>query len=90
MPFGFGAGEELSGLTVHSHKFPKQWSCDDCGTKIVLENKLGGMFLHCNCQVAQAIMVGKVKGDDNDVSQLLKRKKFPTPQVNSGIASAGY
>jgi len=75
---------------VHSHKFPKEWKCDDCGTRIVLENKAGAMILHCNCQMAQAIMVGRMKEDGNDVSQAVKRKKFPTPTVNTGIVTNGF
>lgn len=78
---------------VFSNKWPKLWRCEDCGSKIVLQNIMGTMHVHCNCQTAQTVKVGRIKPDSDDMGALDFRrygpKKFPRLKVNDGIVSDG-
>lgn len=44
----------------------KRWRCDDCGTKVVLEKKMGQAHVHCNCLLVQAVRVSSIKQRDDD------------------------
>jgi len=80
-------------LALFSLNFPKLWRCDDCGSDIKLQNIMGTMHLHCNCQAAQVMRVRKIDAKEHgraDFRTFNNYKTYPKVKINSGIKDLGF